>query len=108
MCGGVLCTYISPKVVCDSGVKNRGWGWKSEQKETPSGQKETPSGQFVRKVAKCSRIWQKKIHHEKILLAHSERSLQPSFGEGNAWSTMDQSGGLTSKALLAAKCILSC
>ena len=42
--GGVLCTYISPKGVCDGGVKNRGQGWKSEQNETPSGQKETPSG----------------------------------------------------------------
>ena len=45
--GGVLCTYISPKGVCDGGVKNRGWGWKSGQKETPSGQQLTPSGQFV-------------------------------------------------------------
>ena len=52
--GGVLCTYISPKGVCDGGVKNRGWGWKSGQKETPSGQKVTPSGQFVRKVGKSA------------------------------------------------------
>ena len=44
---GVLCTYISPKKVCDSGVKNRGWGWKS-------GQKETLSGHFVRKVSKSA------------------------------------------------------
>ena len=59
--GGVLCTYISPKGVCDGGVKNRGWGWKSGQKETPSGQKETPSGQFVRKVGKSALELGKKI-----------------------------------------------
>ena len=40
--------------VCDSGVKNRGWGWKSGQKETPSGQKETPSGLFMRRVGKSA------------------------------------------------------
>ena len=45
--GGVLCTYISPKGVCDGGVKNGGWGRESGQKVTPSGQKETPSGQKV-------------------------------------------------------------
>ena len=46
--------HISPKEVCDGEVKNRGWGWKSRQKETPSGQKETPSGQFVRKMGKSA------------------------------------------------------
>ena len=52
--GGVVCTYMSPKGVCDGGVKNGGWGWKSGQKETPSGQKETPSGQFVCKMGKSA------------------------------------------------------
>ena len=52
--GGVLCTYISPKGVCDGGVKNGGWGRESGQKVTPSGQKETPSGQKVRKVGKSA------------------------------------------------------
>ena len=41
----ILCTYISPKGVCDGRVKNRGWGWNS-------GQKETLSGQFARKVGR--------------------------------------------------------
>ena len=52
--GGVLCLYISPKGVCDGKVKDRGWGWNSGQKETPSSQKETPSGQFIRKVGKSA------------------------------------------------------
>ena len=43
--GGVLCTYIAPKGVCDGGVKNRGWARESGQKETPSGQQYTPCGQ---------------------------------------------------------------
>ena len=49
---GILCTYISPRGVCNGRVKNRGLGWDSVQKETPSGQKETPSGQLLRKVGK--------------------------------------------------------
>ena len=52
--GGGLCTYISPKGVCEGKVKNRGWGWNSGQKETPSSQKETPSGRFIRKVGKSA------------------------------------------------------
>ena len=37
--------YISPKGVCDSRVKNRGWGWNT-------GQKETHLGNFYAKWAK--------------------------------------------------------
>ena len=43
-----------PERVCDGGVKNGGWGWKSGQKVISSGQKETPSGQFVRKLGKSA------------------------------------------------------
>ena len=35
----VLYEYISPKGVCDGGVKYRRWGWDYGQKKTPSGQK---------------------------------------------------------------------
>ena len=52
--GGVLCTYISLKRVCDGRAKNRGWGWYSGQNETPSGQNERAYGQFVRKVGKSA------------------------------------------------------
>ena len=37
--GRVLFTYISPKGVCDGGVKNEGWGHESGQKETHLGKK---------------------------------------------------------------------
>ena len=59
--GGVLCMYISQKWVCDSWVKNRGWGWYSGQNETPSGQNKTHLGILYEKWQKYSRIGKKKI-----------------------------------------------
>ena len=43
--GSVLCMYISPKGVCDGGIKYLGLGCHSGQNKTLSGQNETPSGQ---------------------------------------------------------------
>ena len=51
---GVYVGTYPQKGLCDCRVKNRGWGWNSGQKETPSRQKETPSGQFVQKVGKSA------------------------------------------------------
>ena len=59
--GGVLCTYISQKGVCDCSVKNRGWWWYSGQNETPSGQNEIHLGNLYKKSGqKCLRIGRKK------------------------------------------------
>ena len=52
--GGVFGTYISPKGVCDGGVKNRGCRCYSGQNETQSGQNDTQSGQFIPKVGKSA------------------------------------------------------
>ena len=48
----VLCTYISPKGVCDGRVKNRGCWWYSGRIETSSGQNETHLGNLYEKWAK--------------------------------------------------------
>ena len=42
--GGVLCTYIAAKGVCDGGVKNGGWGRESGQKRPHLGKKRSHLG----------------------------------------------------------------
>ena len=89
---GVLCTYISPKGVCDGCVKNRGWGWYSGQNETPYGQTETHLGNLYEKWAKCSRIGGKIFNHLKFNLSnprttilHAKNWLQVSNFNSAAW-----------------------
>ena len=48
-----------PKRVCDGGVKNRGWGWKSGQKRPDLGKKR-PHRAIVRKACKIALEWGQK------------------------------------------------
>ena len=58
--GGGRFMYVHiPKRVCDGGVKNRGWGWKSGQKRPDLGKKR-PHRAIVRKACKIALEWGQK------------------------------------------------